>query len=122
MTHPSDETFLDEMAQRPTYWVQAECPPRDGPFSEEAVFITKAELSRLVALARRAPALTCGTCRYQVKLDRLCQLITMPTFIEVQRMREARVDPFQPMKAIPRPGDDRFGCSLHAPAPPEARP
>ncbi len=44
--HPSDETFLDEMAQRP------------AAIAPDGIELSAAERDRLVALARQAPALT----------------------------------------------------------------
>jgi hypothetical protein len=54
---------------------------------------------------------TCATCRHQVAADRNCRLVMMPTGAERLQQQSA------PGVALPRPGDPRFSCSFHAPAP-----
>ncbi len=59
------------------------------------------------------PVGTCETCRYQVKQDRMCQILLFAAGVEVRRMEYSG-------HAIERPGDPRFSCSAYSPLPPAA--
>jgi hypothetical protein len=58
---------------------------------------------------------TCATCRFQVARDRNCQILLMAAGVELRRQEAAG------HLAVPRPGDPRFGCALHEPAPAAVR-
>lgn len=59
------------------------------------------------ALAAQGEPQTCATCRYQVAQDRNCQIVLMAAGVELRMMQK------RPERVVPRPGDPRFGCSLH---------
>jgi len=113
--HPSDETFLDEMAQLKLHLT-------GEILAIDLFLLTPAERDRLVALARRAPALTwhqmetvtetygpCWTCcgsgclsePLSTAMTRTCSRCSGTGQIVISRT---------------------VSTPLHAPAPPEARP
>lgn len=122
MSHPSDETFLDEMAQAAALAKEALDYTRSFTDDEwlDAVEGLKSSATpeavlRLVALARRAPALTCGTCKHFRRGDTQLHR-ALPTGDRCCHPSEAH--PMHWQETV-----DTFGCIWHAaPAPPEARP
>ncbi len=106
MTHPSDETFLDEMAAMDS---------QDGSIF---VRLTLAEKARLVALARRAPALTLTTPDVITETYGPCWQCAGNGWVHVPYVTA----PQATCSRCSGTGQIVVSRTLHAPAPPEARP